>query len=308
MKLTPEQVEEFHRNGCLVVDGYLDDHEIDHIRGCYVETVERLARDNVLENVQSGEDGDDEFQVYQIRTAHLRHPIFRMVINDSRLLDMVECLLGRISAHPTRDLIAANPAARSLDQDNYYFNRREPHRQRVARPRRANGGERLHVYLPGGIASGSSMSSSDTPRRGASTSGADLDEWARCGRGGKAVCLHTGLIASFAQEPHRSAPARAGHALHGREGAGPRHAEDPARGRDAAASRLGCAGTEVLRLTSRCHVLRSPNHDIQETAATNPRVRWLSGCRALGYAALRARRARALHRSADRTARVRGPF
>ena len=26
MKLTPEQVESFHRDGCLVVNGYLDDH------------------------------------------------------------------------------------------------------------------------------------------------------------------------------------------------------------------------------------------------------------------------------------------
>ena len=43
--------------------------------------------------MQSGEDSDNEYQVYQIRTAHLRHPIFHMLI-DSRLLDMVECLLG----------------------------------------------------------------------------------------------------------------------------------------------------------------------------------------------------------------------
>ena len=40
MKLTPEQVESFHRNGCLVIDGYLDDHEIDHFRACYMETIE----------------------------------------------------------------------------------------------------------------------------------------------------------------------------------------------------------------------------------------------------------------------------
>jgi radical SAM superfamily enzyme YgiQ (UPF0313 family) len=44
--------------------------------------------------VQSGSDRDEDFQVYQIRTAHLRHPVFRMLINDSRLLDMVESLIG----------------------------------------------------------------------------------------------------------------------------------------------------------------------------------------------------------------------
>ena len=57
-------------------------------------TVDRLVGDGALENVQSGNDSDEDYQVYQIRTAHLQHPIFRMLINDNRLLDMVECLIG----------------------------------------------------------------------------------------------------------------------------------------------------------------------------------------------------------------------
>ena len=59
-----------------------------------METIDRLKQDQALENVQSGSDRDEDFQVYQIRTAHLQHPIFRMLINDSRLLDMVESLIG----------------------------------------------------------------------------------------------------------------------------------------------------------------------------------------------------------------------
>ena len=125
MKLTRDQVQAFHRDGCLVVDGYLDDHEIEHIRACYMETIERLAREHLLENVQSGEDRDDESQVFQIRAAHLRHPIFRMLINDSRLLDMVECLLG-----PDLRLIHYQGIYKpphtggevGWHQDNYYFN------------------------------------------------------------------------------------------------------------------------------------------------------------------------------------------
>ena len=125
MKLTRDQVQAFRRDGCLVVDGYLDDHEIEHIRACNMETIERLARENLLENVQSGEDRDDESQVFQIRTAHLRHPIFRMLVNDSRLLDMVECLLG-----PDLRLIHYQGIYKpphtggevGWHQDNYYFN------------------------------------------------------------------------------------------------------------------------------------------------------------------------------------------
>ena len=125
MKLTPEQVESFHRDGCLVVDGFLDDHEVDHIRACYMKTVERLAREKVLENVQSGEDSDDDRQVYQIRTAHLRHPIFRMLINDSRLLDMVECLLGpdlRLIHYQGLYKPPRTGGEVGWHQDNYYFN------------------------------------------------------------------------------------------------------------------------------------------------------------------------------------------
>ena len=153
MMLTPEQIESFRRDGCLVVDGYLDDHEIDHIRACYMETVERLARERVLENVQSGEDSDDEYQVYQIRTAHLRHPIFRMLVNDSRLLDMVECLLGpdlRLIHYQGLYKPPRTGGEVGWHQDNHYFNVAEDRTVSVwLRPGRRDGRERLHVVPAG---------------------------------------------------------------------------------------------------------------------------------------------------------------
>ncbi|MED5408152.1 MAG: phytanoyl-CoA dioxygenase family protein [Pseudomonadota bacterium] len=94
MRLEQEQIDAFFENGFVLADGFLDLDELDHLRACYMETIDRLKREQVLENVQSGSDRDEEFQVYQIRTAHLRHPVFRMLINDSRLLDMVESLIG----------------------------------------------------------------------------------------------------------------------------------------------------------------------------------------------------------------------
>tara|TARA_B000000460_G_scaffold231474_1_gene189732 strand:+ start:104 stop:865 length:762 start_codon:yes stop_codon:yes gene_type:complete len=94
LRLDRQQIDSFSEDGFLLADGFLDQAEIQHLRVCYMETLERLKQDRALENVQSGSDRDEDFQVYQIRTAHLRHPVFRMLINDSRLLDMVESLIG----------------------------------------------------------------------------------------------------------------------------------------------------------------------------------------------------------------------
>lgn len=124
MKLSAAQVESFERDGYVLADGFLGDEEITHIQDCYMETVARLTREQALENVQSGEDEDEDFQVYQIRTAHLRHPIFRMLIHDTRLLDMVESLLGpdiRLIHYQGIYKPARTGGEVGWHQDNYYF-------------------------------------------------------------------------------------------------------------------------------------------------------------------------------------------
>ena len=72
MRLAPDQLDRFRRDGYLLSDGFLEAEEIEHLRACYLETAERLAAEQALENVQSGGDRDEDFQVYQIRicTAH----------------------------------------------------------------------------------------------------------------------------------------------------------------------------------------------------------------------------------------------
>lgn len=94
MKLTGSELARFHERGYVVTPGFLVEDEIAHLRSCYMATVERLSSEHTLENVQSGGDRDEDFQVYQIRTAHLQHPVFRMLIHDTRLLDLVEGLIG----------------------------------------------------------------------------------------------------------------------------------------------------------------------------------------------------------------------
>ena len=78
MRLSTAQIKQFEHDGYVLADGFLEADEVTHLQDCYMATVDRLSRENALQNVQSGNDHDDDFHVYQIRTAHLQHPIFRM--------------------------------------------------------------------------------------------------------------------------------------------------------------------------------------------------------------------------------------
>ncbi len=125
ISLTTDRIEQFQEQGYLRVESVLGGEELDHITECFMATVERLRSEQALENVQSGGDSDDEFQVYQIRTAHLQHPVFRMLIHHSRLLDIVESLIGpdiRLVHFQGVYKPANTGGAVGWHQDNYYFN------------------------------------------------------------------------------------------------------------------------------------------------------------------------------------------
>lgn len=125
MRLSAAQIDSFERDGFVLADGFFDDDEVTHLQDCYMTTVDRLTREQSIQNVQSGEDDDADFQVYQIRTAHLQHPIFRMLINDTRLLDMVEGLLGpdlRLIHYQGLYKPARTGGEVGWHQDNHYFN------------------------------------------------------------------------------------------------------------------------------------------------------------------------------------------
>ena len=124
MRLNAAQIEQFERDGYFLADGFLGAEEVTHLQDCYMATVDRLSRERTLQNVQSGEDDDEDFQVFQIRTAHLQHPVFRMLINDSRLLDMVEGLLGpdlRLIHYQGLYKPARTGGEVGWHQDNRYF-------------------------------------------------------------------------------------------------------------------------------------------------------------------------------------------
>jgi hypothetical protein len=69
MKLDATQIEAFEHDGYVLTDGFLSEKEITHIQDCYMDTVARLTREKTLENVQSGADPDEDFQVYQDRKS-----------------------------------------------------------------------------------------------------------------------------------------------------------------------------------------------------------------------------------------------
>ena len=75
MRLSPGELGHFEREGYLRLPPFLTEAELDHLVECYEGPPWiGCARSDALENVQSGGDSDDQFQVFQIRTAHLQHP------------------------------------------------------------------------------------------------------------------------------------------------------------------------------------------------------------------------------------------
>ena len=124
MQLSSGHRAHFEREGYLRLPPVLTDAELDYLTECYAATVERLRSEHALENVQSGGDSDNEYQVYQIRTAHLQHPAFRMLIHDSRLLDIVSQFIGpdiRLVHYQGVYKPAHTGGAVGWHQDNYYF-------------------------------------------------------------------------------------------------------------------------------------------------------------------------------------------
>ena len=124
MSLSLAQRAHFDQQGFVVIDPIFSEVEIDHLSECYMATVERLRGEQSLVNVQSGKDDDADFHVYQIRTAHMQHAAFNMLIHDSRLLDVVESLLGpdlRLVHYQGLYKPARTGGEVDWHQDNYYF-------------------------------------------------------------------------------------------------------------------------------------------------------------------------------------------
>lgn len=124
MRFTTQQRELWLEQGYLIGEPFLTGDELQAIGAAFLDTIERLRSDNRLENVKSDEGDDAVAQVFQIRTAHLAHPLFEGLVRNERLLDAVESLIGHnIRLVHFQGLYKPAYTGGNVDwhQDDYYF-------------------------------------------------------------------------------------------------------------------------------------------------------------------------------------------
>ena len=133
MGLTGDQRQFYFDQGYLVSESGLADGEIAQLQAAFDQTLEQLQREGRLQNVQSGKDSDEAAQVYQLRTAHLLHPRFDGLIRDSRILDVIESIIGpniRLVHYQGLYKPPQSGGEVGWHQDDYYF--RVTHQKRDA--------------------------------------------------------------------------------------------------------------------------------------------------------------------------------
>ena len=93
--LTSEQIDHFTTRGYLVGDAVFSSDEVAAMAAAYDQCLADLRRTDRLKNISPDQrDGGNPTEFYQIRCAHLAHPLFDELIRDARVLDRVEQLIG----------------------------------------------------------------------------------------------------------------------------------------------------------------------------------------------------------------------
>jgi phytanoyl-CoA hydroxylase len=117
--------EYFEREGYLVFDEIFSPDEVAAFGQAYDDCLDRLRQTNQLKNIRNGqlEDGTNT-EVYQIRCAHLFHPLFGELIRDPRILDRVGAIIGanlRLILYQGLYKPAFVGGEIAWHQDDYYF-------------------------------------------------------------------------------------------------------------------------------------------------------------------------------------------
>lgn len=124
-KLSPNQINHFRTHGYLPYSTIFSAKEINALQQAYMDCLNRLHHKNQLKNIRPGtRDDGATTEVYQIRCAHLLHPLFGDLIRDPSILDPVENLIG-----PNLKLILCQGLYKpphtggeiTWHQDDYYF-------------------------------------------------------------------------------------------------------------------------------------------------------------------------------------------
>ncbi|MFI6084261.1 phytanoyl-CoA dioxygenase family protein [Streptomyces sp. NPDC051217] len=85
MRLTQEQVKQYHENGFLLLDSLLDEHEVNRLRAAFQRDCETSGPHLVIEDGGEG--------VRAVYASHHRQPEYARLIRDPRLLTPVQQLL-----------------------------------------------------------------------------------------------------------------------------------------------------------------------------------------------------------------------
>ena len=93
--LSAAQVAWFQQEGYLVDEVLFGADEVEAFGAAYYTCLRELEAAGKLASIRDGQlpDGTST-QVFQIRAAHLQHPLFSRLVRDARILDRVESLVG----------------------------------------------------------------------------------------------------------------------------------------------------------------------------------------------------------------------
>ncbi len=91
MNLTPEQVEQYERDGFLVVHQLFSHAEVEPLRAAVDEVLDEVRR----EAIAAGRNPDGLFSSGVYVGLSLRREVFRKTARDPRLLDALEALIGK---------------------------------------------------------------------------------------------------------------------------------------------------------------------------------------------------------------------
>lgn len=123
--MTSEEVGHFEREGYLVFGEVFEPAEVEAFGRAYDDCLERLRSEDRLSNIRKGQlDDGTGTEVYQIRCAHLFHPMFADLIRDARILDRVESIIGenlRLILCQGLYKPAHTGGEIAWHQDDYYF-------------------------------------------------------------------------------------------------------------------------------------------------------------------------------------------
>jgi phytanoyl-CoA hydroxylase len=125
MKATPEQIDQFRRDGFLPVSPVLSADELAEMRTAYDRIFAATEKPSTYRNLGEKEGGHSEGAVLQIIDMHKLDPAFRSILFKPAILDLVEGLMGTPNIRLYHDQALFKPPLHGDEvpwhQDNGYW-------------------------------------------------------------------------------------------------------------------------------------------------------------------------------------------